>query len=505
MGELEIMQAVERLIRKRTGVAKGTMPISEATVNHIVSSAAARTLIGKPRAVKVWGAVASLVLQHGHRLVDAIRRAHRWATDEELRLMQTKAEAARSAEGNAHAQTVAAEVTGSVAAWIQENEEKLAGTSIMKLRPGKLTQLKNARKNLAKKRGGQQAITAALVRLMATEQVLVTSTPNKPHNLGKDTDWISTATAWMVDQGWETAQEAQTTAQAATSFLEKHSTLTEDKSILLLTLGVGWGSVREGLEALRSNVRVVGADRRGTTYTGWKKGNITAELEQDWNNTTMDLLTALSKKASVSVHQWDLVTLEPECTVFSQGNSMNQAKGTAHGKRAMTEQNRTAASKERLEEEIAMYQQAKDAVRTQLLSLERNPHLLFCLENPATSELWDLPDVQQIIARNQQWKLTRIDRCAYGRKAQKPTNILHNTQWIPVGTTGNGNCLAGACTGWKTESGKTKHPEQSLPDTKDRAVSRGTKRKGRYEYSRDAAINAIEVPLLEEILNAIGL
>jgi hypothetical protein len=498
-------QAVEKMIRKRTGVTAGTLPISKATVNFIVASGAARDLIGKPRAARVWGAIADLVLKHDHKLVDGTRRAHRWATNEELHLMANKAAATARGSAETSVRAAAAEITGGISAWIRENEEQIAGTDTWKLRPGKLNQLKGARKNLTKRRGGPQAITAAIVRLVAKGTVITTETPNLTHKRGKDVGWIHTATEWMVAAGWETEQEAEAIALAAESHLRRHPTLTLQKETLVLNLGEGWGSVREGLESLRDNIRVVGADRRGNTYTGYKKGIITSELMQDWNNTSTDLLTALSKKASVSILKWNLITLEPECTVFSQGNSMNQKKGSAHGKRATTEQNRAAASEERLQQEAQMYADAKQAVETQLLSLERNAHLKFILENPSTSELWELPQVQEIIQRNPTWTVSYIDRCAYGRRSQKPTNILHNTPWIPRGTTGNGMCAAGKCTGRLTPAGKTKHPEQSIPDKHCNTVSRGQKRKGRYEYTRDAAINAIEVPLLEEILTALDL
>ena len=53
------------------------------------------------------------------------------------------------------------EMTGSVYAWLVENEETNQQGAFV-IRPGKLTQLKNARKDGARKKGGQPAIMAAI-------------------------------------------------------------------------------------------------------------------------------------------------------------------------------------------------------------------------------------------------------------------------------------------------------------------------------------------------------
>ena len=110
------------------------------------------------------------------------------------------------------------------------------------------------------------------------------------------------------------------------------------------------------------------------------------------------------------------------------------------------------------------------------------------------------------MARNElTWRLDPIDRCAYGRLEQKPTGILHNTDWRPKGSTGDGRCKAGKCTGTKTSSGRTAHPCQTVANSKGKAVRRGAKAKGRYEWTRDAVVNALEKPLLEEWLNSLRL
>ena len=126
-------------------------------------------------------------------------------------------------------------------------------------------------------------------------------------------------------------------------------------------------------------------------------------------------------------------------------------------------------------------------------------------ENPADSALWDLPEVKQMISRNPLWRAVPIDRCAYGREEQKPTVILTNiSQWQPKGTTGNGRCRAGQCTGRRGRAGRTTHPRQTIAQSKARRVDQGGKEGGRREWTRQAVVNALEEPLLEEVLGALG-
>jgi hypothetical protein len=106
--------------------------------------------------------------------------------------------------------------------------------------------------------------------------------------------------------------------------------------------------------------------------------------------------------------------------------------------------------------------------------------------------------------RNPGWRLLRIDRCAYGREEQKPTGILTNlSKWQPKGRTGTGKCKAGKCTGWRTPSGKTKHPKQTMPDSSETAPDRGTCTNGKYQWTAAAVKNALEIELLEEIVEAL--
>ena len=120
------------------------------------------------------------------------------------------------------------------------------------------------------------------------------------------------------------------------------------------------------------------------------------------------------------------------------------SRGCTHSKHLGSAANLANMTPERLAEERLDYAEAIAGVVTQLESLERHPLLAFLLENPSNSELWELPEVIEILLRNPQWVIREIDRCAYGRREKKPTKILTNQPaWIPKGRTGNGCCRAG--------------------------------------------------------------
>ena len=312
---------------------------------------------------------------------------------------------------------------------------------------------------------------------------------------------------WMVIEGWISESEEADLVRKAEEMYEQHAK-NEEPSILALNLGEGWRSVGEAITELYPGSRTVGVDRRGFTWTGYEKGLITSELCHDWTQQSTrsgsDLITALSRKASVSVQAWDAALLEPECTLLSTANSMNQSNGSAHGQWAFTELNMANSSVERQEEERRKYEEAKVGIKTQLDSLERHPDLPFSLENPRDSEFWDLDFVVAAIERNEDWVVRLIDRCAYGRREQKPTKVLTNRKaWIPRGRTSNGRCQAGKCTGRKTKSGRTEHPGQTIPNDRARDLDMGGKEKGRRERSRKAVKNALEPELVKEILDAI--
>ena len=70
-----------------------------------------------------------------------------------------RAELGEAPKGEAHR----LEMKGTVRAWVKENEEAEPG--VYAIRPGKLNQMKSAKKKTAGTRGGPMAIMAAVVDL----------------------------------------------------------------------------------------------------------------------------------------------------------------------------------------------------------------------------------------------------------------------------------------------------------------------------------------------------
>lgn len=481
---------IEQMLRAATKTKKGPMWIKNCHVSKLIHSNKNNKLIGRRRAAVIWGCVAQLIESGAHKNRDMS------ITKEQSAMLVTsaRAELGEVPRGQSHK----AEMRGTVKAWLMENEEEVA-PGVMAVRPGKLNQLKAAKKKTAASRGGPMAIVAAIVQLASEGKATLQQTPNLAYKRGKWETWVEDTVEWMVQHGWIDGGEAEEMRCKTKEMNKKYAILTKP-TMLVLNLGEGWRSVGRAITKIVPGAHVVGADRRGHTYTGTLHGTITSELKHDWTNQKTDLIGALSRKASISPKAWDLITMEMECTLFSRANIINQATGSAHGLWALTPQNRANAPPGRVEEEQEMYKQAVEAVETQIGSLERHPGIPFLVENPAQSGLWDLEVIKQAIIRNPDWRIVRVDRCAYGRLEQKSTKFLTNVDWRPVGRTGNGRCGEG-CTGKRTGAGKIRHQCQTVANSSDRHVRRGNKVNGtRYEQTRDAVVNAIEGELLEEFL-----
>jgi hypothetical protein len=381
-----------------------------------------------------------------------------------------------------------------------ENEEPQK-TEPWKLRPQKLRQMMAARKTMAKSRGGREAIYAALTILTAEGKVTLTDTPSRPHNKGPWMTWVADSTKWMVKEGWI---QGESTAANMTHEAEQKTKQRKGQTHLAVDVGEGWGSVRRALQALQG-VEVVGIDRRGHTNTGVKHGVITAAVNHDLTiRGKEDLFTTIAKKVGRAVRNWALLWMSLECSSMSIANAINQATGSAHGKWASSAQNKGQASEERLGQEEEYLRESIEVLRNVVEALEAHPNLSFALENPATSQTWEADVIREATRRNPEWKLIRVDQCAYGRMSQKPTCILTNLKnWAPRGQTGNGKCKPGQCAGTMGNvAGSREHKEQTVPNSKEKRPSQGQRTGARYDYVKEAVTNAVAAPLVQEIMGA---
>jgi hypothetical protein len=95
---------------------------------------------------------------------------------------------------------------------------------------------------------------------------------------------------------------------------------------------------------------------------------------------------------------------------------------------------------ERQAEEADLVQEAKKALVAQLQALSEEPGMMFALEQPRHSALWDLPEVTAVIKEQLTWTKHEVDQCAYGRGEKKPSIVMTNYHWHPMGT---GECIQG--------------------------------------------------------------
>jgi hypothetical protein len=125
----EVMNAVEALLRKASKKPKGKMQIRRRHVDKMLSSNAQSREIGKPRADIIWGCVAELIWGRRDTNGDmTLATSH-------LELLRARGLAALQdgAKGKSHR----VELRGSIATWLEENEERVEGQPFL-LRPGKL-------------------------------------------------------------------------------------------------------------------------------------------------------------------------------------------------------------------------------------------------------------------------------------------------------------------------------------------------------------------------------
>ena len=375
---------------------------------------------------------------------------------------------------------------------MKENEEK-KGDQPYLVRPGKLNQLKAARhKTLSSRSRGKGAALMATMTLLAAEGIATLQrTPSKGKKRGKWNWWIEDSAEWMAEAGSIAEGERGELVRKARLTASEYE-IGGEPELRVLNLGEGWAEVdsQSSAEVLPDGASGgSGQERVHMDRPGFVEGYITAEVPvmHDWTQKSSaegsDLITAVSKKAAVPVGAWDMIDLEPGCTLFSTANVHNVSRGCTHvGKHLDSPTNLASMTPERLAKEREDYAQARAGVVPQLLSLERQPDLTFLLENPPESELWYLPEVIEIIQRNPGWVIREIDRCAYGWREKKPSKIMTSRPaWVPEGRTGNGRCKAGKCTGWLTPSGQTEHPGQTCPNSKEKGLDTRDKRGGRYE------------------------
>ena len=109
------VNAVEKQLRKHTGVAKGRISIRSAHVKLIRDSNANKSVTGKPRGDVVWMAIAQLTTKGRHKNLDMT------LPDGHVEVLKMKGLAALGVVPKGRADRE--EMQGAVMGWLEENEE----------------------------------------------------------------------------------------------------------------------------------------------------------------------------------------------------------------------------------------------------------------------------------------------------------------------------------------------------------------------------------------------
>jgi hypothetical protein len=222
----------------------------------------------------------------------------------------------------------------------------------------------------------------------------------------------------------------------------------------------------------------------------------------------MNVLRRAAKMAGRSLESFVMVWLSPECRILTAANAMNVSTGGANGRLIHDERSRAVMSVEEQEGREEELRQCNLAVENQMAALEQETERIsFALENPATSDLWELPAVKSRTDKaDLNWRVITVDQCAYGRKCRKPTKIMTNmTWWNPRGITGSGRCVTGKCGGTKGNPagpGQGRHEQQMIATDAARKPREGemTGPNNRREYSVKAGKNLVQAQLVQEIV-----
>ena len=295
--------------------------------------------------------------------------------------------------------------------------------------------------------------------------------------------WLTTSLQWAKDRGWlrdtedllevtAIAEEIQLTTREARKPREGKGDLK------IMDVGEGWGSIGIAVSRMPEGCSTIGVDRERFLDQGDLHGTITSRVNLDLcSEGSKNVLRRAAKLASRTLESFTMIWLSPECRILTAANAMNVTKGCTNGRLIMDKRNTMGPeTQEKKEEEL---KQCLEAVENQMRALEEeNETIRFALENPDTSDLWDIPGVVGRIRKKKLgWRVIRVDQCAYGRKCKKPTKILTNMRtWEPKGITGTGRCVhlkCGGTKGNKPGTGQGRHEQQMIASDPTRKPREG--------------------------------
>ena len=503
---------IERLVRRTAASGEGARTIEGLMKRHviqIIKSRAAEKVIGLERGAKIWGWLAKANREGKVPGID------QWISQVEHRINEIRADAAW-AETQQQARKLSAaadreEALGSVRTWLKLNEEPTR-QGFQVLREEKRETMRSSRSNFFKRMGGAEAMYATIALLTHSGEVVLETDRGAGGVREANQTWLRRSMLFAAAIDWIREEDTERYIEEA---MDRQTRMRQDAqpregqgTWKILDVGEGWGSIGIAVAGI-PGCATVGLDRVGFVDQGMKLGKITSRLNLDLSTVgRTNVLRKAAKLASRSLESFLMVWLSPECRILTAANAINVARGCTNGRMLQDPRNSEMEEEMRTVKEEE-YRQCKQAIANQVLALDQETDkVLFAMENPARSDLWEMAWVKEMMKKNiNRWRLVTVDQCAYGRKCKKPTKILTNIKgWIPKGMTGTGRCIVLKCGGTCGNAkgpGQGRHEQQMIAKDPKRKPREGKIIEGnRREYSIKAGKNLVQAQLVKEIVEA---
>jgi hypothetical protein len=520
-GRTEVEEMISTLVRRAVPGQRGAGQIRGIQPKHVqavIKSRALQKQIGGDRGAKVWGWLARAAEKKQITLRLKTEWTNTWINSREHKINGLRADAVwATSEAQKEQKTREAdreEAMGSISTWMLLNEEP-ARTGFQTLRTEKREAMRMARKHLFSRLGGVEAMYAALALMTERGELMLEQDRGSSGRRGSADSWIAESLKWAEDRGWLSLEVGGLEAVIQQTVHEQHRMreLWRPREGAgqhkILDVGEGWGSIGIAVSQMPEGCSTIGLDRIGFLEQGEMHGDITSRLNLDLCSTgKSNVLRRAAKLAMKQLGSFAMVWLSPECRVLTTANCMNVSKGCTNGRLLLDPRN--VMSQQTLDHKKEELRQCNQAIKNQMQALEEeNDVVLFAMENPLRSDLWDMEEVKSRLTKpGLRWRLIKVDQCAYGRKCQKPTRIMTNIQgWEPKGVTGHGRCKPLQCGGTVGNTpgpGQGRHEQQMITTDPARKPREGkiTGKAGRREYSVRAGKNLVQAELVQEIVRA---
>ncbi len=413
-------KAIEDLVRKATGNQEGKIKdIQKHHIKTVIKSRAAEKTIGCERGAKVWGWFAKATRSNVITM-----KPKEWLTPHEQMVNEIRSDAAWEEQWiyrkRMTAQANREEALGVIRTWTSFHEEPPKG-GLTILRPEKREALRSARSNWFKKIGGAEAMYATIALMTLGGELITETDRGSGGERAVHTMWLTQSMKWLEAMDWipeGTSDQLAEVASERQCSLRKGLKMREGTGDMkIMDVGEGWGSIGIAVSRI-PGCATIGVDRAGFLDQGQLHGQVTSRIDMDLcSKGSQNILRRIAKKASRELETFTMIWLSPECRILTAANTMNVMRGWTNGR--LLKDPRNVMDQETHREKEMQYQQCLEAIENQMEALDQETgKIAFAVENPATSDLWDLESVKTRIGKNESWSVKIVDQCAYGRKCK---------------------------------------------------------------------------------------